>query len=64
MSRYFTKPERQPRAGYDPNDWNPLVPSLEVDDHVSVDTGLVDKRGDPIMRAPNPLGFCRDEEWS
>lgn len=45
MSKYFSKP----RAGYDPNGWNPLVPSLEVDDHVAVDTGL--------MRAPNPVGF-------
>jgi len=60
MTRYFTKPRKTPRAGYDPNDWNPLVPSLEVDDHVPVDTGLVDHRGDPIMRAPNPCGFGTD----
>jgi hypothetical protein len=67
VSRYFTRParlaaqfSRSTRAGYDPNDWNPLVPSLEVDDHVSVDTGIIDERGDSIMRAPNPIGFGRD----
>lgn len=53
VSRYFSKPS----AGFDPNGWNPLVPSLEVADLVPVNTGLVDKRGDPIMRAPNPIGF-------
>ena len=32
-----------------------LIPT--VSDHVATDTGLVDRNGDPIMRAPNPMGF-------
>lgn len=59
MTSYFTRPARKPRAGYDPDDWNPLVPPLTVDDHVEGDTGLIDHRGDAIMRAPNPMGFGR-----
>ena len=35
----------------------PLTPDLKVSDHKAADTGLVDHRGDPIMRAPNPMGF-------
>jgi hypothetical protein len=68
VPRYFTQPNRpkssdSSRGGYDPDDWNPLVPSLEVDDHIAVETGIIDERGDPIMRAPNPVGFGRDGEW-
>jgi hypothetical protein len=35
----------------------PLLPSLDVPDHEAAFTGLVDRRGDPIMRGPNPMGF-------
>jgi hypothetical protein len=56
VTRYFAQPKR-PKAVYD--DWNPMLPSLSVDDHVPVDTGLVNHRGEPIMRAPNPIGFGR-----
>lgn len=35
----------------------PLVPNLDVPDHKPVDTGLLDKRGEPIKRQPNPIGF-------
>lgn len=31
-----------------------------VSDHVATDTGLLDKDGNAIMRAPNPIGFI----WS
>jgi hypothetical protein len=61
MPRYFSAPRRS-RAGYDPDDWNPLIPSLTVDDHVPIETGLIDHRGDPIMRAPNPVGFHHPKE--
>ena len=27
------------------------------------DTGILDQYGVPIYRAPNPVGFCRDDEW-
>lgn len=63
MSRYFTRPRHVPRKSEAPHaawyDDAPLLPSLSVDEHVAVNTGLVDHRGDPILRAPNPIGFGR-----
>lgn len=44
-------------------DQGPLTPSLTVDDHEPVDTGLLDADGNSIMRLPNPVGFGRDDEW-
>lgn len=35
----------------------PFRPSLEVPEHKPVDTGIVDKHGQPIKRPPNPIGF-------
>lgn len=63
MSRYFVR-RRRPRA----SDWyefddDPLLPTIEVADHEDVDTGLVDKNGETIMRAPNPMGFGKDADW-
>lgn len=62
MARYFTQPKQEaPRAEYD---WfMPLVPHLTVPEHEAQDTGLVDHKGNPIKRSPNPIGFGRDEEW-
>lgn len=34
-----------------------------VSDHNATDTGLLDANGYTIMRAPNPIGFGKDEEW-
>jgi hypothetical protein len=34
-----------------------------VSDHEATDTGLIDTNGDPIMRAPNPMGFGKDADW-
>jgi hypothetical protein len=42
---------------YDPNDWNPMLPALDVPEHKPVDTGLLNKRGQPIMRQPPRVGF-------
>lgn len=71
MSRYFTRPSHhirrvtemmgRPRAAWD--DEYPMLPHLDVPDHEAADTGLLDHRGDPIMRAPRPMGFGRDGEW-
>lgn len=62
MSRYFTRPAAiKPRAEWYDN--APLLPQLSVTDHEAIDTGLIDHRGDSIMRAPNPIGFGRDGEW-
>lgn len=41
-----------------PTDIAGHIPS--VADHVATDTGLLDQNGDPIMRAPNEMGFI----WS
>ena len=41
----------------------PLIPSLSVDDHECVDTGLLWCDGSPVLRAPNPIGFGWDGEW-
>ena len=60
MARYFTQ---KPRASDD--EWwpDPIIHVPTVCDHVAVDTGLIDTDGNSIMRAPNPVGFGRDEEW-
>lgn len=67
MPRYFTTracivPEPLTAATWWSDD-DPLLPALSVCDHEASDTGLVDLRGDPIMRAANPVGFGKDEEW-
>lgn len=63
MARYFSAP-RASRSRAD-DDWyfDPLIPDLSVPDHGPVDTGLLDAHGDTIWRAPNPMGFGRNEEW-
>jgi len=65
MSRYFSRP-RAWRPYIEDGTFDsdaPMVPSLSVSEHEVADTGLLDVRGDPIMRAPNPMGFGRDGEW-
>lgn len=59
MSRYFSR--NRPRAEYD--DWYPMIPDLSVPDHEPTDTGLINLNGETIWRAPNPIGFGRDDEW-
>lgn len=64
MARYVSDHRRAPPATSD--DWwyaGPLVPSLSTAEHHPVDTGLLDVKGNRIMRLPNPMGFGRDEEW-
>jgi len=62
--RYFTRPRALDRIQDEFwDDESPLLPSLSVPDHEAVHTGLVDRHGDPIMRAPNPIGFGKDQEW-
>lgn len=53
MSRYFT--ERKAAYTYDGNYIHDHVPS--VPEHVATDTGLLDRNGERIMRAPRPIGF-------
>lgn len=61
MARYFAR--KQPVQPITANwaDDVPLLPPIYVSDHEAADTGLVDKDGDPIMRAPNPVGFHWEE---
>lgn len=67
MPRYFTKPTAAKRSVVRADDyWSetaPYVTSLTVCDHEATDTGLLDMNGDAIMRAPNPIGFGKDDEW-
>jgi hypothetical protein len=66
MSRYFTRPTVKSRLTVEDDDWwpEPPAPNLPtVCDHEAVDTGLLDVNGDTIMRAPNPCGFGKDDEW-
>ena len=61
MPRYFTKPPRT-RVGDDV--WEDAQTHLPmVSDHQAIDTGLLDLNGNAIMRAPNPIGFGKDDEW-
>lgn len=64
MSRYFTRPTAAlwvEDEHYSPDPSRIHEPS--VPDHVATDTGLLDVRGDRIMRAPNPIGFGKDKDW-
>ena len=63
MSRYFTRPRGTNKAEYWSSDDCSRPSSLDVPDHESVDTGLLDQHGDIIMVAPRPIGFMRVEEW-
>jgi hypothetical protein len=68
MSRYVRGPVRTVSRGWIEDPTFPedaaMIPSLEVDGHECVETGLLWADGSTIMRAPNPLGFGRDGEWS
>lgn len=72
MARYFTRPRAAtvfaPGQDWDwceqPDFGSPSrVGGFEVDDFAPTDTGLLDSNGDCVMRAPNPIGFGRDDEW-
>lgn len=62
MSRYFT--QKRPSAWVEDETGyaEPFLPSLTVSDHHAVKTGLLDKDGNPIMRAPRGMGFGSDIE--
>lgn len=62
MSRYFVRASKANDDEYWP-DAAPLITSLEVSDHQAIDTGLLSSSGEIIMRAPNPMGFGKDDEW-
>ena len=61
--RYFV--QRKPKASWvgDKDVWPSASHIPTVCDHEATDTGLLDVNGDPIMRAPRPIGFGRDDEW-
>jgi hypothetical protein len=63
MARYFAKPANRVRADDEWEYCSPLMTNITVNDHEPVDTGLFDAAGNRIMRAPNPVGFGRDDEW-
>lgn len=61
MTRYQAR--KQTRASDDPwmTEWKgyPMVPDISVDDATGTPTGLLDHKGNPIYRMPNPIGFGR-----
>lgn len=72
MARYFTRPARAATVhspGWDWQGWDhdhgspSPVSHLEVSDFEDTDTGLLDHHGDSILRAPNVIGFGREDEW-
>lgn len=44
-------------------DYPKIANNPSVSDHKPIDTGLLDKNDNKIMRYPNPIGFGKDEEW-
>ena len=64
MSRYFVAPRASLRVdnGGMQDDEPQCIPG-SMPEHVASNTGLLDWNGDPIMRAPRPIGFGRMEEW-
>lgn len=68
MSRYVRRNTPPRSRGWVEDDTfssdAPMLPSVEVDSHECVETGLLWSDGSAVMRAPNPMGFGRDEEWS
>lgn len=65
MSRYFTMRHKPSGWVEDEDAWPVSVAGhiLTVDEHIAIDTGLLDANGNCIMRAPNPIGFGKDDEW-
>lgn len=66
MPRYFTAPRAHARAWVADDDTWPVSIATNIPtvcDHEATDTGLLDINGNAIMRAPNPIGFGRDDEW-
>lgn len=62
MPRYRTHSRGWIEDDLYPGD-QPLIAGIEVPDHEEIFTGLLDHTGEPIYRAPNPLGFGKDDEW-
>lgn len=62
MPRYFAKPKAWVEDDLYEDDYVPSE-SVQVCDHEATFTGLLDASGDEIWRAPNPIGFGRDEDW-
>ena len=61
MARYVT---RSPAKSLYCDSWQGAVPASPiVDEGQYRDTGLLDEHGNRIFRAPNPIGFGRDDEW-
>lgn len=60
MSRYFRRPRcNKPLFVETPlwEDAEPMRYSTDVPEHEATFTGLLDKSGEEIWRAPNPMGF-------
>jgi len=64
MSRYYSRPRAKALWVADDTYCEPTRPETpQASDHEPTDTGLLDASGDTIWRAPNPMGFGKDDEW-
>lgn len=61
MTRYFTWASGWVEDETYSPDTGPL-PTITVPEHEATDTGLLTANGDSIWRAPNPMGFGKDNE--
>ncbi len=61
MPRYFTRPAKAKVRADDEWYSDPFINIPSVCEHEATDTGIIDERGDCIMRAANPVGFIWDE---
>lgn len=62
MAKYFTRASGWVEDEIFSPESGPM-PNISASGHEATDTGLLDIHGDTIMRAPNPMGFGKNEEW-
>lgn len=65
MSRYFVRRAQTKASLYVENEHygRPQDITPTVDDHEPTFTGLLDKDGEEIWRAPRSIGFGRRDDW-
>jgi len=67
VSRYFTRPRSSAKSEWWETPWTDMEPARHiptVSDHEATDTGLLDVSGDTIWRAPETMGFIREDTFS
>lgn len=64
MPRYYSRKKKVSSWVEDEDAWGETTPVgvPSVCEHEATYTGLLDTKGDCIMRAPNPVGFIWEDE--